>query len=239
MIGDIADSVCVSGSGPEAKPSIEKRGNVSETTVARVAHTQSDRQAAFRLRYEVYVTEQSKRYPEADHQTRTLTDELDHSAQVVIAERAGQVIATTRGNWFDEEHAVRKYGEMSCLVRSLRIPLERAGVCSRLAVHPAYRQSNAADLVLQKLYDLALERDTLLCFATCMTPLYRHFRRYGFREHAPPIEDPVVGTLRQMALILQDLEYLKVIGSPLFAVALARSIRSVRHPWVDSLLSTA
>jgi hypothetical protein len=64
--------------------------------VARIAVTTADRLAAFRLRYEGYIAEQGKAYPEADHDERLLSDELDPEGDVIVVESGSRIIGTVQ-----------------------------------------------------------------------------------------------------------------------------------------------
>ena len=65
----------------------------------RFASTDADRAAAYRMRYELYVTGQGLFADEADHERRWLIDEDDRHAHLILAECRGQIIGSVRINW--------------------------------------------------------------------------------------------------------------------------------------------
>ncbi len=69
---------------------------------ARIAESVADREAAYRLRYEVYVAEQGKPYAEADRERRLLSDELDReSVFIAVTQEDGRPVGTQRSTWFN------------------------------------------------------------------------------------------------------------------------------------------
>jgi predicted GNAT family N-acyltransferase len=177
------------------------------------------RAAVYELRYAVYVEEQGKPYASADRARRELTDPLDSApnAEVLAASSGGQVIGTVRWNSLIDDIAFERYAAELELERFQEIPRRELGVCSRLAVLPAYRDITVRAALFDAIYDIGLARRTRLCFATCLPRLTRLFRAYGFRIYAPPIVDPTVGKLERLLLHLNDLSYLEQIGSPFSA----------------------
>jgi predicted GNAT family N-acyltransferase len=197
---------------------------------ARVAQTKEDRRNAFRLRYEVYVAEQGKPYPDADHRQRLLVDELDEAATILIVEEAGQVVGTLRANWFNSQAAQREYPEMFTRIRASDVEASRVAVCSRLAVRPDHRHSRTRGLLFESIYAIGLARETALCFATCVPSLVRLFSRYGFHEYDRPFRDLTVGPLHRMVLALDDLQNLERNRSPFLQVANKRSLTHASRP---------
>ena len=73
-------------------------GSAGEFSVA-IAETPQEREAVFRLRYQVYVEEMGKRLASADHGRRLLTDPLDETGLLFLArDPEGEVAATLRCN---------------------------------------------------------------------------------------------------------------------------------------------
>ncbi len=82
----------------------------------------------------------------------------------------------------------------------------------RLAASVRRRHEVACDLLFEGNYEHRLTLGTSLCLATFAAVLVRMFWRYGFRQYAPPIRDPVVATLHKTLLLLDDLEHLSNIN---------------------------
>jgi len=204
-------------------------------TVARVAVTTADRLAAVRLRYEVYIAEQGKAYPEADHDERLLSDELDPDAAVIVVESAGQIVGTVRANWFDSGATRARYSYVFELVRFPTFNPAEIAVCSRLAASMDHRHLRAREMLFETIYERGLDRRTRLRFATCATILLRMFRKSGFREYAVPIRDAIVGMLHRTVLVLDDLAHLERVHSPFWLMAQHCHVEPQGRPWLQNI----
>jgi predicted GNAT family N-acyltransferase len=224
----MTDNASVSGGSAGESPA-------GTLVVSRFATTTEDRLAAFRLRYEVYIAEQGKPYPEADHVDRYLSDELDADGVLIIVESDDQIVGTVRANHFNSPMVRARHAHVFELGLFSAIRTPQIAVCSRLATLPEHRHATARALLFDAIYEYGLEHDTRLCFVSCAPLLVRMFRRYGFREYAPPIKDPVVGTLHRNLLVLDDLEYLQRIQSPFAAIAARANVTHQDRPWLTHL----
>jgi len=214
-----------------------KSSPAGEGLQARIAQSLADREAAYRLRYEVYVAEQGKPYPEADHERRQLSDELDDVSTIIaVTGHDGRPVGTQRSTWFE---AGESMAELSGLFRLGRFegfsPAETC-VSSRVAVLPEFRLGAARDLLFNFMYECGVQTQTRLCFMTCAPILVRLFRRYGFREYDYPVSDPVVGALHRLVLVLDDLDYLSSIQSPFLVVAERYELAGIKRPSLTALI---
>lgn len=184
----------------------------------RLAVSEPDRRAAYRLRYEVYVTEQGKSYSEANHEERILADHLDKDCSLLIAESDGAVIGTVRTNSLADEKVQNQYRYLDFHSVPLVEP-KASVVSSRLATERDHRNLGIRSKLFESLYEHHITRGTRHCFLVCAPPIVRIFRRYGFREYNTPIMDEVVGRLHRMVLELTDIGYLRSIASPFAPIA--------------------
>ncbi|MGH7289635.1 MAG: cyclic nucleotide-binding domain-containing protein, partial [Myxococcota bacterium] len=65
----------------------------------RQAATDAERDAIFRLRYEIYVVDQRLFVEQADHERKLLSDVDDPGARLFYAEADGVVVGTMRLSW--------------------------------------------------------------------------------------------------------------------------------------------
>jgi len=172
-----------------------------------------------RLRYGAYVQEQGKNYPEANHEAKLLSDPLDATGETIYVAEGEAVLGTVRANWFDCETTYARYGKTFQIDEFDRVPRAQISMCSRLAVIAHRRNAVIRRLLFNAIYEQGLKRRTRLSFVTCAPSLLRMFQRYGFREYAAPIHDPVAQTLHRMLLVLDDVLYLSSIGSPFYRIA--------------------
>jgi predicted GNAT family N-acyltransferase len=190
------------------------------TLVARLAESECDLHAVARLRFDVYVAEHGKAYPGADPVHRTLSDDLDNDADIMLIEhaRAG-VVGTLRANSLAWAKASTHYGMLFDLKAFARVPRHEIAVCSRLAVKREYRNSQVRAQLFEAIYIRRIVLGTRLCFATCAAEHLPMYAGYGFREIATPINDPVAGRLHRILLRLDDLEHLERVQSPFANIA--------------------
>ena len=209
----------------------------ANTFAADVARTASQRRQAYRLRYDVYIAEQGKRYKEADHDERLFIDELDREAAILLVTQNGEAAGTVRANWFSSASVRRMYADSVQQQRFSAIDDDKTWICSRLAVAATCRDQRARSALFETIYEIAVTRGTQLCFATCAPILLRLFRGYGFREYAPPLADPIVGTLHRTLLVLDDLTHLAQVKSPFVAIAERHRLSAVERPWLNQIFS--
>ena len=99
----------------------------ANTFAADVARTASQRRQAYRLRYDVYIAEQGKRYKEADHDERLFIDELDREAAILLVTQNGEAAGTVRANWFSSASVRRMYADSVQQQRFPRLTTTRRG----------------------------------------------------------------------------------------------------------------
>jgi len=148
-----------------------------------------------------------------------------------------RIVGTVRANWFDSPATSARYHSFFGIDQFAGIPESRIAVCSRLAALLEHRYAAARGLLFDAIYSCGLDRGTELCFAACARSLVRLFRAYGFREYAPPVDDPVVGNLHRLVLVLDDLEHLARTGSSFHGLARQRSLSATERPWLRALLA--
>lgn len=175
-------------------------------------------ESVFRLRYQVYIAEQGKPYPDADHHRQMLIDPLDDISTLLIARHDETVVGSVRSSWFDVPE-VRRCFPMFSIEPGFPVPLHNIGIATRLVIDLSQRGRAATNALLRHLYRLSLDRGDEISFAACNLKLVSFFRRYGFIEFAPPYQDPVVGHLARLVLFTRDLRHLEAVRSPFLPVA--------------------
>ncbi|WP_347259323.1 GNAT family N-acyltransferase [Rudaea sp.] len=220
------------------KKTVPTRSTEQEWFIAQSVSTRDEKEQVFRLRYDVYVGEQKKAYPEADHVKRLLFDELDPDADIIAVKTAeGGIVGTVRANWFDSAATHAHYSDVFGIENFLGIDRGCISVCSRLAASPEHRHIRVRELLFESIYEHGLDRDTRLCFATCAPILLRMFGKYGFREFAAPILDPVVGKLHRTLLVLDDVAHLERVRSPFLEIAEARRAGVEPRAWLTKIFN--
>ena len=201
-----------------------------------VASTPDERAAAYRVRYSVYVGEQRKPYPDADHERCWLTDRLDANAAVILVTGTAGPCGTVRGCFADCEYVKETYEKQFALSHFSDLPDRSIAICSRLAVLHPYRATPVSRILFREIYRYGIGRDTRFTFEACAPRVRSIFVRYGFREYAPPYIDSVAGPLHRMLLTLDDLAHLERARSPFLSLAKELGVKHLSRPWLDKMI---
>ena len=186
----------------------------------RIARDDAEREAAFNLRYALYVEAQGLFADVADHERRVLVDAIDEHAMIFVAEHEGEIVGTLRVQWCDkgldpQDRELFDIDGFTDLVDESEI-----AIGSRQLVHPDHRGSPLSMLLQIAMIEELVARGTELLLADCEPHLVNTWSRLGHRPYGL-CEHPTNGTLVRLAVTLGDGRYVEKIDSP-FAPALAK-----------------
>ncbi len=194
------------------------RCRISDVTVRR-AVTDHERDAIYRLRYQVYIEEMNgaHRHREADAHNQQLRDAWDDRAHHFYAVQQGTVVACAR-------MMMRRDGPLECeehfnLERFAPWYPEHIGMTSRLALHPEHRGSHLLKQLTCAMYHFVREEGIRFNFIDCHTRLLPLYSRLGFRAYRPGFNHTQYTYVVPMVLVADDLEYLEQVKSPFIPVA--------------------
>jgi GNAT superfamily N-acetyltransferase len=175
--------------------------------VVRVAASAADREAAYRLRYRVYVDELGFRQTHADHECGWVKDPLDESAILVVALSFGRVVGTVRTN-FARECDLGPFVALHRMHETGTAFPSKVSLTSKLIVHPAYRSGRVASRMIHYIFQYAVARGIGVDFIDCEAKLVPLYHRYGYRQTSDiPFEHPELGPRIPMRL-WTDVPYL-------------------------------
>lgn len=205
-----------------AAPSLsgaEPGPGAGSTFSLRLATTTAEREAIYRLRYEIYAIENGFGVQGADA-TAEWTDASDWQADHLYAAASGELVGALRIVYGADAvfpDALRSAYDLARFTAV--VPYEQMAITSRFAVKRAYRASSAALHLLIESARLQRARGVALSFGDCPLNLLSYYTAIGFRTYAPPYHHPVAGALVPLVLVAGDLVYLRQIGSPLCTLA--------------------
>ena len=202
-----------------------------------IAKTPEDFEKISKLRYQVYIEEQGKTYEEANHTNKSFSDRLDENAILVMVEKQAHLEGTVRLNCLSHSKAFSHYADMFEYQKFSDYSLNAIGVCSRLAVTTNSRDGLVREALFNAIYEIGYTRGIRLCFVACAPVLLRLFRAYGFREFTTPYDDAVVGQLRRLVLVVDDLTHLKKVNSPFYYIAKNLGVVEEFRPFAAQLFS--
>ena len=193
----------------------------------RIATTDEDRAAAYRLRYEVYVEGQGLFVEEADHENRWLRDDYDERSEIILAEDGGRCVGTSRMTFGSDthftEHSRLHYGFAHF---EERLEESDYAAITRLMVLPEYRGGDLGVRLFAKSFELAAERGAELVLGACEIHLINYYWHLGFRPFGLLSNHSSTGALVRIAVVLGDLKHAQDLGNAPIAEALAKRSRS-------------
>jgi CRP-like cAMP-binding protein/predicted GNAT family N-acyltransferase len=215
-----------------------------------IAETASEKEAIYRLRYEVYIDEMGggTRHDEADASTRQLRDELDDTAYHFYAVQDEQVVACARLN-------MRKDGPLECepeleMDRFAPAYPAQVSMSSRMVIHPTLRGSHVLMELACAMYRFKRDQEIRFDFIDCHPRLLPLYSRLGYRIYKPGFTHPKYVYVVPMVLVTDDLAYLEQVRSPyirhakhrphstagraLLSTQFPESARTFLHPDVDA-----
>jgi hypothetical protein len=187
----------------------------------RLATTEEEKEAVYRLRYDVYVEEMGRYGEAADHENRRLVEPEDETARIWYAAQDGEVVATHRLSWGADAPFSERLIEHYQLAPFLKeLPPETMAVGERGMVVPRLRGSDLFQNLGRESSAFTEEKRIQLIFGACEPHLLSLYLGQGCRTFAQKnINSVEAGYLIPIVTVVEDVEYLRRIGSPNAATA--------------------
>jgi hypothetical protein len=181
-----------------------------------LAQTDEEKLAVYRFRYDVYVEEMGRYGGVADHGRRLLVEPEDGTARIFFAAEEGRIVATSRFSWGgDGPFSARQIEHYQLGPFLAELPPEAIAVGERgmVAAHlrgsPLFRELGLASRKFMS------EKRIQLVFGACEPHLLSLYLGQGSRTYARHnINSPEAGYLIPIVSVVEDVEYLRRIGSP-------------------------
>jgi hypothetical protein len=183
----------------------------------RLAETDEERRAVYRLRYDVYVEEMGRYRSVADHAQRMLYEDCDAQSRISYAEVDGEIVATARLTWGGDgplpQRMVDQYGLAPFLAE---LPPDAIAVGERAMVRPHLR---GTDLLLRLMgagMRFVNENRIQLLFGDCEPHLLNLYLGLGQRTYSKTnVNSAEAGYLIPIVTVVEDVAYLRQLNSPL------------------------
>ena len=205
-----------------------KRQISQETIQIGITKTEKEKNEIYRLRYQIYVEEMSWQVVSIDHSKKLLFDELDDWGILLYAKVGEEIIGTLRINIGTITDFPLHKRHILSLDRFQKFyknnqPANFA-YSSILMVTPPYRNSMASYLLLEKGYEIYCNHQVQFSFCVCGFHLLRFYEQLGTRRFGKNFIDPDYGILTPVVLLVDDIEYLRMLRSPFWRLARKRKI---------------
>ncbi|MCP4328560.1 MAG: cyclic nucleotide-binding domain-containing protein [Alphaproteobacteria bacterium] len=199
---------------PQAK--IQADGVPAEGGVY-MATTDSEKQAVYQFRYDVYVRGMNRLRTVADHEQRRFLEAEDATARQYYIVADGHIVATLRlSSGADAPFSSRQLRQYDLAPILNRVTTERLAIGERFMVRETYR---GRDLLLEFMTPLLRyvnQQRIQLVVCDCEPFLLDRYLGLGFRPYTSNnVNSPEIGYLVPLALVVEDLDYLQSIQSPL------------------------
>jgi hypothetical protein len=189
-------------------------GGRAEVVDVRRAVSETEREAIYRFRYEVYVREMGRTQRYADHDRRMTIEPLDKTGRLFGAWCDGVVVGTARTN-FARCSDLGDYPQLYSLERAGRFHPTHTAITTKLMVAKLHRGGLVTRLLFLAMYRDFRQAGIEFNFLDCNPPLMHFFRKWGCRLYTAPVHHPEYGHVIPMVLALSDREYLEGVRSPL------------------------
>ena len=187
-----------------------------------LAESQEEREAVYRLRYDIYVQEMGRFGGIADHQGRRLVEPEDSTARIFYAaESDGNVVATLRLSWGGDAAFSQRLVDCYQLAPFLaEMKPEQIAVGERGMVTPRLRGSPIYAELGRFSRDFSSDKRIQLIFGACEPHLLSLYISQGWRTFSKHnINSAEVGFVIPIVMVVEDVAYLRRIGSPSAATA--------------------
>jgi len=185
------------------------------TIEVRIAQTETERAAVYRLRYEVFVADRGLFQREADSRRRWLADGDDADSRILIAVDNGEAVGTMRVRLGKDKTFSHECRDAYDMARFRGVICEREiMVVSRFLVLPRYRGGDLALQLIKRSFELAAAEGVALILGRCEAHLVNHYRKLGYRPFGALRNHEGNGLLTPFAVVTGDFEYLRRINSP-------------------------
>ena len=180
------------------------------------ASSEEEKEAVYRFRYQIYVAEMGRYAGIADHENRRFSEPEDDTARIFYAASDGEVVATSRMSWGGDAPFTDRLIDHYRLEPFLaEIPKEAMVVGERGMVKSELRGSPIFTELGIKSSQFIREQRVQLIFGACEPHLLSRYAGQGSRTFASKnINSPDAGYLIPIVNVVEDIEYLRRIGSP-------------------------
>jgi hypothetical protein len=184
----------------------------------RPAADEVEREAAYRLRYRIYVEEMNRYRGSADHERKLLVEEDDAKSRIYVAvNHAGEIVGTMRWTWGGDapfsERVIEQYRLPPFLTE---LPAVSIIVGERFMVSAAMRGSDLLFRMFCTYLEFVNARRIELIFGDCEPHLLNLYIGLGFRSYTRRnVNSAETGYLIPLVMVAEDVAYMRQIGSPL------------------------
>lgn len=206
----------------------------------RIATENWEKERIYQFRYNIFVEELSKQCP-VDHQNKQMRDDLDDKSILLYAECESEIVGTSRitiakpdefPNWLSSIFALHKFKDMLGMNSEV-------GFSTKVAIAPAYRGSTVMYQLIAEHFKIFQQNNIIVSFSGSNPHLIPMYERIGYRRFTTNFSEPGHGLLIPFVIILDDLDYLKAVHSPLYRLIDKRPHKSIVNEYFKQFFPDA
>lgn len=186
-----------------------------------VAKTTEDKEALYRLRYNVFTGEQSKYTAIADHAAGRLVDAFDDAATHIAVADDEKIVGGLR-QIRGRRYASAAMADRLGLDQLSHLKDEEIGFSGRLCIQPRYRGSRALLHLLERNYCTARDDGVRFDFIFCNPHIIEQYEALGYRRYYRYYSDAQLGFQSPMVLDGCAADFLMQVRSPFAKLAHSR-----------------
>lgn len=191
-----------------------------------IALTTAEKKEIYHFRYQIYAEEMSKHLEDMDYDNELLHDELDEWTFLLYAKIGSRIIGTARiniGTIADFPEKVVDILAMKTFQNFINdYDNHKFAYVTKLMVAPAHRSSSVLYLLIARCYELCYLNQVQFAFGGCNFHLLRLYEQIGFHRYGKNFVYPGYGLLAPIVLVVNDIQHLRIVRSPLFRIARKR-----------------
>jgi CRP-like cAMP-binding protein len=183
------------------------------------AKTETDRRAAFRLRYDVLVRELAYRIPGATAEGGVV-EPADRNSFIAVAFHGDEPVATVAIDpWSEVELDPERVLNLDLETFARAFSRKSIVAFRKLVIQRDYRGKDVFWQLIKSTFEFVLNRPApIFVFLDCMPALMRLYAGLGFRPHAPHFSCGGASVGVPMCLAVNDFDHLARVRSPLLPI---------------------
>ena len=189
---------------------------MSEFEKVNIVTTQDEREALYRFRYEIYVEELKRDYPDADHERRWLRDhddEQDYSVNLYLGP-LDHIVGVVRLLIWPAGEIPEDYYRLFSMETFPGLEDFVTAEMGRLMVRPTSRGGAVFPSLINAVYEHLVARDVQFCFLYCVPGLVKHYRRtIGARPYGGHLIPAGSSVGIPMVVVVSDSDYFAESGA--------------------------
>ncbi|VBB09767.1 acyl-coa n-acyltransferase [Lucifera butyrica] len=207
-----------------------------------IATTPEEKREIYRFRYTIYADEVAFNLISVDRKNKLLYDQMDEWAILFYAQVGSTLIATARTNigkltdFPPDVVQIYQMDKFKTFYDKKDDP--NFAVISKGMIASEYRSSPILKFFMASHYELYCNYQVQFAFINCnfhLIPLYEYFGNQRLDNNSL---DPNLGPQNNFVMVVDDIQYLRAVGSPLFPIASRRASQNSKAvDWFNSEFS--